>query len=156
MNITEFQALIKPVTDVVSSNALDTALTHELNRLFPPGSETFDAIEKACHEAVAAGWMCAGGEEGGPRWGRVIEPVPETGGLSVDVVRLKDWVGSKHGHPKGEVCMILPLTPDALFDGMPRGWCVFEPATEHHPTVSNGEALVLYMLPDGLIEFADR
>jgi hypothetical protein len=156
MNINEFQALIKPVTDVVSSNAVDAALAEELNRLFPPGSETFDAIEKACHDAVADGWMCAEGEEGGPRWGRIIEPNQQTGGLSVDVVKLKNWVGSKHRHPKGEVCMILPLTPGALFDDMPRGWCVFEPATEHHPTVSNGEALVLYMLPDGLIDFADR
>ena len=156
MNINEFQALIKPVTDVVSSNAVDAALADKLNRLFPPGSETFDAIEKACHNAVADGWMCAEGEEGGPRWGRIIEPNQQTVGLSVDVVKLKDWVGSKHRHPKGEVCMILPLTPDALFDDMPRGWCVFEPDTEHHPTVSNGEALVLYMLPDGQIDFADR
>lgn len=156
MNIAEFQALIKPVTDLISGSAVDAALAEELNRLFPPGGETFDAIEKACHQAVADGWMCAEGEEGGPRWGRIIEPTPETGGLSVDVVRLKDWVGSNHRHPKGEICMILPLTPDARFDGMPRGWCVFDPATEHHPTVSNGEALVLYMLPDGQIEFTDR
>ena len=156
MNITEFQTLIKPVTDLISTSAIDAALTGELSRLFPPGGETFDAIEKACNSAVADGWMCAGGEEGGPRWGHVIEPNQQTGGLSVDVVRLKDWVGSNHRHPKGEVCMILPLTPDALFDGMPRGWCVFEPATEHHPTVSNGEALILYLLPDGQIEFTDR
>jgi len=156
MNVTEFQTLIKPITDLISSSTVDAALNEQLNHRFPPGGETFDAIEKACHNAVADGWMCAGGEEGGPRWGRVIEPNQQTGELSVDVVRLKDWVGSKHGHPKGEVCMILPLTPDALFDGMPRGWCVFEPGTEHHPTVSNGEALVLYLLPDGLIEFADR
>ena len=55
MNTNEFQTLIKPVTDVVSSNAVDAALTEELNRLFPPGGETFDAIEKACHQAVADG-----------------------------------------------------------------------------------------------------
>ena len=36
-----------------------------------------------------------------------------------------------------------------------RGWCVFEPQTSHHPTVSNGRALVLYMLPEGKIEFAE-
>ena len=69
MNINEFQALIKPVTDVVSSNAVDAALAEKLNRLFPPGGETFDAIEKACHNAVADGWMCAEGEEGGAALG---------------------------------------------------------------------------------------
>ena len=156
MKISEFQALLKPVTELISGMAIDSKLAEELNRRFPPGGETFDTIEKACHEAISDGWMCANGEEGGPRWGRIIEPNQQTGGLSVDVVKLKDWVGSKHRHPKGEVCMILPLTPDALFDDMPRGWCVFEPDTEHHPTVSNGEALVLYMLPDGQIDFADR
>ena len=79
MNVSDFKKLIKPVTDFVSSSKIDAELGEELNRRFPPGAETFDAIEKACHAAVEAGWMCANGEEGGPRWGRVIEPGPETG-----------------------------------------------------------------------------
>ena len=53
--------------------------------------------------------MCANGEPGGPRWGRVIETGPETGGLSVDVVDLTDLVGSLHSHPTGEVCMVMPM-----------------------------------------------
>jgi len=153
MNISDFKDLIKPVTDLVSDSKIDTTLAEELNRQFPPGGETFDSIEKACHAAVEAGWMCANGDEGGPRWGRVIEPGPETGGLSIDVVDLTDWVGSQHSHPKGEVCMVLPMTPNAKFNGVPRGWCAYEPGSAHHPTVSDGRALVLYMLPDGEIEF---
>jgi hypothetical protein len=155
MNVAEFKALLRPVTDLVSSGPVGTALADELNRRFPPGGDTFDAIEKACHEAIEAGWMCAGGEPGGPRWGRVIEAGPETGGLSVDVVDLTDLVGGLHSHPTGEVCMVMPITPGAQFDGTDRGWCVFEPETAHHPTVTNGRALVLYMLPDGKIEFAE-
>ena len=155
MEVSEFQALLKPVTDLVSSGSINAELAAELNRRFPPGGETFDAIERACHEAITAGWMCANGEEGGPRWGRVIEPGEETGGLSVDVVDLTDLVGSLHSHPTGEVCMVMPITPGAQFDGTDRGWCVFEPETSHHPTVSNGRALVLYMLPEGKIEFAE-
>ncbi len=155
MNVNEFQALLKPITDLVSNTAIDAGLAEELNRRFAPGSEVFDAIEKACHEAIAAGWMCANGDPG-RRWGRVIEPCEETGGLSVDVVDLTDLVGSQHGHPGGEVCMIMPVTPGAKFDGMSRGWLVFEPGTAHHPTVSDGEALILYMLPDGKIDYADR
>jgi len=156
MKISEFQALLKPVTDLIAAGAVDAALADELNRRFPPGGETFDAIERACHEAIAAGWMCANGEPDGPRWGRVIEPCEETGGLSVDVVDLTDLVGSLHSHPTGEVCMVMPITAGAQFDGTGRGWCVFEPQTSHHPTVSNGRALVLYMLPEGKIEFAER
>ncbi len=155
MNISDFKILLKPVTDLVSGSTIDSALAEQLNRRFPPGDETFDAIEKACHEAIADGWMCAQGVEGGPRYGRVIEPCPETGGLSVDVVDLTDWVGSHHRHPKGEVCMVIPITANALFDGEARGWCVYEPASAHHPTVTDGQALILYMLPDGMIEFTE-
>ena len=155
MKISEFQALLKPVTDLVSSAAVGPALAEELNRRFPPGDETFDAIERACHEAIADGWMCANGNEGGPRWGRVIEPCKETGNLSVDVVDLTDLVGGLHSHPVGEICMVMPITPSAQFDDTDRGWCVFEPGTSHHPTVTNGQALILYMLPDGKIEFAE-
>jgi len=155
MKISEFQNLLKPVTDLIAEGTVDAALAEKLNRRFPPGGETFDAIERACHEAIADGWMCANGEKGGPRWGRVIEPCEETGGLSVDVVDLTDLVGSQHSHPGGEICMVMPITPGAQFDGTDRGWCVFEPATAHHPTVTNGQALILYMLPDGKIEFAE-
>jgi hypothetical protein len=154
MEISEFQTLLKPVTDLVSGMAIDSKLAEELSRRFPPGGEVFDTVEKACHEAIADGWMCANGDEG-RRWGRVIEPCEETGGLSVDVVDLADLVGSLHSHPGGEVCMVMPITPSAQFDGTARGWCVFEPGSSHHPTVSNGEALVLYMLPDGKIDFAE-
>ena len=152
MKISEFQTLLKPVTDLVSGMAIDSQLAEELSRRFPPGGEVFDTIEKACHQAIADGWMCANGDEG-RRWGRVIEACEETGGLSVDVVDLTDLVGSHHSHPGGEVCMVMPITPGAQFDGTDRGWCVFEPGSAHHPTVSNGEALVLYMLPDGKIDF---
>ena len=152
MKVDEFQELLKPVTDFVSSRAITSGLADELNSSFPPGSETFDTIERACHDAVADGWMCTQGAEG-RRFGRVIEPKDETGGLSVDVVDLTDIVGPHHRHPNGEVCMVMPVTEGALFDEKPRGWCVYEPGSAHHPTVTNGEALVLYMLPEGKIEF---
>lgn len=152
MNVDDFQKLIKPVTDFVSSRAVTSGLTEELNNNFPPDGETFDNIERACHEAIAQGWMCAQGAKG-RRFGRVIEPSEQTGGLSVDVVDLIDIIGPHHRHPTGEVCMVMPVTEGALFDGTARGWCVFEPDSAHHPTVTNGEALVLYMLPDGKIEF---
>jgi hypothetical protein len=155
VNVDHFQKLLKPVTDLVSSQAVKPALAEELNRQFPHNSEIFNAIEAACHEAISEGWMCAQGSQG-RRFGRVIEAGEETGGLSVDVVDLENIVGPHHRHPTGEVCMIMPVTSDARFDDMPRGWCVFEPGSDHRPTVTDGEALVLYMLPDGKIEFTDQ
>ena len=152
MNISEFHSLLQPVTSLVAGKPVDNDLADELNHQFPPGGKTFDAIEKACHEAISAGWMCAQGAAG-RRFGRVIEPSDETGRLSVDVVDLVDIVGPHHRHPNGEVCMVMPVTAGAQFDGKGRGWCVYEAGSEHHPTVTNGQALVLYMLPEGRIEF---
>jgi len=154
MNVDFFQKLLKPVTDFVSNQAVDPALARELDRRFPHGGETFNAIEAACHEAIEDGWMCAQGTAG-RRFGRVIEPSEATGGLSVDVVDLENIVGPHHRHPTGEICMITPVTRGARFDDTPRGWCVYEPGSDHRPTVTDGEALVLYMLPEGKIEFTD-
>ena len=155
MNISEFQSLLQPVTRLVAGKPVDHNLAHELNHQFPPDGDAFDAIETACHDAISAGWMCAHGAEG-RRFGRVIEPSDQTGRLSVDVVDLVDIVGPHHSHPKGEICMVMPVTPDARFDGNGRGWCVYEAGSDHHPTVTNGQALVLYMLPEGSIEFTGK
>jgi len=148
----DFETLMKPVMEFVDGRAIDQALSDELNSQFPAGGDTFKEIEAACHEAIKAGWMCDQGAPG-RRFGRVIKPAPETCNLSVDVVELKDIVGPHHSHPTGEVCLTMPVTPDAKFDGMGAGWCVNEPGSAHHPTVTDGEALVLYLLPDGKIEF---
>ena len=155
MNVESFQKLLKPATDFVSGQVVNPNLAEELNRRFPHKSETFIAIEAACHEAISDGWMCAQGTAG-RRFGRVIEPSEETGRLSVDVVDLKNIVGPHHRHPTGEICMIMPVTEIARFDGKTRGWCVFEPGSDHRPTVTDGEALVLYMLPEGKIEFTEQ
>ena len=152
MDVNDFQTLLKPVVELTSGNAVDSVLAGELNRRFPPGGTTFDGIERACREAIAQGWMCTQGGDG-RRFGRVVEPSEATRGLSVDVVDLVDVVGPHHRHPTGEICMVMPVTEDARFDGVARGWCVFEPGSEHRPTVTNGEAIVLYMLPEGRIEF---
>jgi hypothetical protein len=96
--------------------------------------------------------MCSR-EAGGIRFGRVIKPGPDTQGFSVDVVEMKDIKGPHHRHPNGEIDMIMPLTPTAKFDGRGAGWMVYGPDSAHSPTVSDGRALVLYLLPQGAIEF---
>ena len=42
----------------------------------------------------------------------------------------------------------------ATFDHHGAGWLVCPPGTAHSPTVRHGRALVLYLLPDGAIEFS--
>jgi len=150
----EFRTLMRPVIGAIAGKAVDAALERELNEAFPPGGETFGGIERACHAAIGEGWMCAQGGEG-RRFGRIFEPGPDTRELSVDVVDLTDIVGPHHRHPTGEVCMVMPVDEGARFDGHGAGWCVNAAGTAHRPTVEGGRALVLYLLPDGRIEFTE-
>jgi hypothetical protein len=61
--------------------------------------------------------------------------------------------GGHHRHPRGEIDMIMPIDATARFDGRGAGWLVYGPDTAHVPTVAGGKALVLYLLPEGAIEF---
>lgn len=155
MNINEFQNLLGPVIGYLSSQKIESSLAEKLEQQFSPDGELFNSIEAACHTAISDGWMCSQGAQG-RRFGRIIEPSEDTAMFSVDVVDLENIVGPHHLHPKGEVCMVMPVTNGAQFDGNDRGWCVYEPDSSHCPTVTNGEALVLYMLPDGEIKFTEQ
>jgi len=148
----EFEALLRPMAERARDKALDKALEAELNREFPADGEAVQAVARACREAIAAGWMC-NREAGGIKYGRVVKPMSELAGCSVDVVEMEDVKGPHHRHPSGEIDLIMPVTPDAKFDGHGAGWLVYGPGTAHHPTVTDGKAVVLYLLPGGAIEF---
>lgn len=150
-----FHALLQPVMDAVAGQPADRALEDRLNAAFPAGGTVTSAITGACHQAIAAGWMCA---QGGPgrRFGRVIQPGPASHDLSVDVVDLTDVVGPHHRHPNGEICLVMPVDEAARFMGNGAGWCVFPAGSDHRPTVTGGRALVLYLLPEGKIEFTGQ
>lgn len=154
MNVEQFTSLIKPVTAAIAGEPVGPALEERLNADFAADSPAFEEIEAACHAAIDAGWMCAEGG-GTRRFGRVVEPSPETHGLSIDVVDMTDMRGGHHAHPAGEILMIMPQDNDAQFDRRGRGWLVYAPGTAHRPTVSGGRALVLYLLPDGRIDWTE-
>jgi len=144
-----FQELMATVTGKLRGRPIAAGLARTLAADFPAGGETFAAIEAACRQAIAEGWMCER-EHGGIAYGRVIQDLD---GFSVDVVRMADVVGPHHRHPNGEVDMVMPTDAAATFDGHGAGWVVYGPDSAHRPTVSDGEALVLYLLPGGAIEF---
>ena len=50
--------------------------------------------------------------------------------------------------------MVIPESPAARFDGHGQGWVVYAAGTEHYPIVSDGKAIVLYLLPEGAIDFS--
>ncbi len=147
-----FTDLVARVTARIEGRTLDQRLEDDLEAMFPVDSPEFRALADACRAGVAAGWMCT---QGGPgrRFGRVLEATPATHGLSVDVVELEEIVGPHHRHPRGEICLVLPVDAPARFDGRGAGWVVYGPGSAHRPTVAGGKALVLYLLPGGAIEF---
>jgi len=149
-----FSELIASVSRRIEGKALDKRLEAELNAEFPPDGDAFQDIFRACRDAVAAGWMC-NREGGGIKYGRVIKPGVATHGFSIDVVEMDNIKGPHHRHPNGEIDMIMPRTAAAAFDGRGAGWLVYGPGSAHSPTVTGGKALVLYLLPQGEIEFTN-
>jgi hypothetical protein len=152
MTPNEFAALVAPITQWIGDRVLDDGLEADLNRTFPPGGVHFQSVFDACRAGIAAGWMC-NREGGGIKYGRVVKPGEGSHGFSVDVVEMENLAGPHHRHPEGEIDMIMPLAGSAKFDGRGAGWRVYGPGSAHRPTVSDGKALVLYLLPKGRIEF---
>jgi hypothetical protein len=152
MNPESFRSELVRLTQVLAGRALDADLGAWLNREHGPQSATYAGLKAACEAGVAAGWLC-NREADGIRYGRIFKPAPDLLGFSVDVVDMADMKGPHHVHPHGEIDLIMPQQGDARFDGRPGGWLVLPAGSAHHPTVSQGRALVLYLLPQGAIEF---
>ncbi|NEX60804.1 4-hydroxylaminobenzoate lyase [Noviherbaspirillum galbum] len=152
MDVAKFQSLISRITEEVSGSPLNGSLESHLNAEHGPGSYLYEEIFEACKTGVRDGWLC-NREADGIRFGRVLKATDATHGFSVDVVDMDNVAGPHHVHPNGEIDLIMPLSNGATFDTRPAGWCVYEPGSAHRPTVASGRALVLYLLPQGAIQF---
>jgi hypothetical protein len=151
----EFERIMSDISTAIGERALDESLAGFLNDSYPASSALFRQVEALCREGEAEGWLCAR-EMGGIRFGRPIKPGTQAGRFSVDVVRMADVKGPHHIHTQGEIGMILPVEGEPEFDGMGRGWYVYPAGSDHWPTVAGGDAYVLYLLPDGAIEFTGK
>jgi hypothetical protein len=145
-------AALRGLTAQLAGRALDEHLQDSLNTHHGAGSAVYAQLRQACQAGVAAGWLC-NREAAGIRYGRIFKPEPALHGFSVDVVDMKDIAGPHHVHPHGEIDLVMPIDGHAQFDGHPAGWVVCPPGSGHRPTVSQGRALVLYLLPQGAIQF---
>ncbi len=152
MTPADLHAALAPLTAQLAGRPLDEKLQAWLNTEHGPGSASYARLKAVCQAGVAEGWLCQR-EAGGIRYGRIFKPAAELHGFSVDVVDMQNLAGPHHSHPTGEIDLNMPIEGDALFDGQPAGWVVMPPGSAHHPSVSQGRALVLYLLPDGRIDF---
>ncbi|HOL37260.1 MAG TPA: DUF4863 family protein [Rubrivivax sp.] len=154
MTPSEFRAHVATLTDQLAGRALDAELERWLNATHGPGSATYATLAAGCEAGVRDGWLC-NREGAGIRYGRIFKPADDLHGHSVDVVDMTDIAGPHHVHPLGEIDLIVPQDGSAAtFDDRPAGWCVYGPGSAHRPTVSGGRALVLYLLPQGAIQFS--
>lgn len=152
LSVDDFTRTLSEVTEAIQGRPLDRSLEAFLNERFPAGSPLFSTVREGIAAGVQAGWACHSGE-GARRFGRIVEPAAVTHGFSIDVVDITELVGPHHRHPTGEIDMIMPLDAAATFDGRPEGWLVYPPDSAHRPTVRGGRAWILYLLPQGKIEF---
>ena len=155
----EFRAQLVHLTSQIAARlngrTPDADLDTWLNAEFGVTSPTYASLKRACEDGVAAGWLC-NREHAGIRYGRIFKPADDLQRFSVDVVDMRNIAGGHHVHPTGEIDLVMPLEGEATFDGRPAGWCVYGPGTAHWPTVAGGRALVLYLLPEGKIEFTGK
>ena len=151
----EFAGLAGKIAATIDERTLDKGLEAHLSNTYPPDGDVFTRLEALCRQGEKDGWLCSR-EAGGIRFSRPIKPGGEAGRFSVDVVRMRDVKGPHHVHTTGEIGMIMPIDGAPRFDGMARGWYVYEAGSDHWPTVSGGTAYVLYFLPDGAIEFTGK
>jgi Domain of unknown function (DUF4863) len=151
----EFLNIVSEIAREIGEAELNPALEVWLNERFPAGGPQFARLSALCAQGEAEGWLMVR-EAGGIKFGRAVKPGNEAGRFSVDVVRMKNVAGPHHVHTTGEIGAIMPVSGDPAFDGKPKGWYVYPPRSSHHPTVSDGEAYVLYFLPEGAIEFTGK
>ena len=152
MTPTVFRDHIAALTLQLQGRPLDQTLDDWLNSEHGTNSTTYAQLREDCIAGVKDGWLCDR-EGGGIRYGRIFKPADDLHGFSVDVVEMANIAGPHHTHTNGEIDLIMPLEGDALFDGRAAGWLVCPPGSAHRPTVTQGRALVLYLLPQGSIEF---
>ena len=145
----QFVELLRPLAEslrAIDVDAPDAAAQAEAAAAF--GGEQIAAIRAAATAAVDSDWLLPK-QAGGIRFGRVAK---DLAGFAVDAV-LMDVPGPRHRHPNGEIDLCFTTRGDARFDGQPEGWVVYGKGSEHVPTVTGGEMLILYFLPGAAIEF---
>jgi hypothetical protein len=144
-----FQPLLDAARGIdLSSPALARA---ELARRFDPAGPAAHELNGRLRELLEAGKLAERGALP-VKYGRVAKAGEPTLGFSIDVVHM-NGAGPRHRHPKGEVNYCISLAGDPRFVGQPAGWVVEPPDSVHVPEVSDGTMLIVYLLPDGEMEF---
>lgn len=151
----EFLSLVHELCDDIRGMPLNDELASYLNTHYGAHTQRYERLAHLLQAGVAEGWVAYAEIEGPDyRRGRIAEPANDTANMSLESGLLRDVKGQYHCHTCGEINMIIPLEEGANFCGTGSGWRVFEPMSEHFPTVQ-GRALIMFFLPEGKIEYKE-
>ena len=143
-----------------------------LNAKYGKGSKLYQDLSRLIALGVKEGWA-ANIEVTGPNYrrSRIADPSPETFHFSITAVYMdskdarafkddhEDDVlrGDFHGHPYGELNMVIPLDEGAELKGLQGwqgpGWTAPDPGSRHFPEVKGGALIALFYLPAGRISY---
>lgn len=126
----------------------------ELTRRLDPAGAAGLRIAADLEALYRSGEIAQRGEEP-VRWSRVAKAGPGSLDFSIDAV-VMTGPGPLHRHPQGEANFCVALEGQPTFEGQGPGWVVLPPGSTHVPTVAGGRMLIVYLLPQGAIEFLER
>jgi hypothetical protein len=143
----------RPLLDAARGVALEdpTSARRVLTARFDPASAEAKQLNQRLIEHLNKGEIANRGALP-VKFGRVTKASPETHDFSIDVVHM-NGAGPLHRHPAGEINYCIALDGHPTFMGQPAGWVVELPGSQHVPTVAGGTMLIVYLLPQGRIEF---
>jgi hypothetical protein len=135
-------------------------------------SQLYQDLSRLIKTGVEEGWA-ANEEVEGPNYrrSRIHEPSPETFHFSMTTVYMKSsdpcrfededekhvLRGQYHGHPYGELNLVVPLDKGAQLKGLQGwqgpGWTAPDPGSRHYPEERGGAVIALFYLPAGRISY---
>jgi len=143
-----------------------------LNRKYGEHSGLYKDFSRLIKIGVEEGWAANQDVEGrNYRRSRILEPSAETFHFSITAVYMnsddprcfKDdeenhvLRGQYHGHPYGELNLVVPLDKGAELKGLQGwqgpGWTAPDPGSRHYPEVKGGAVIALFYLPAGRISY---
>jgi uncharacterized protein DUF4863 len=148
------------------------AMEKWLNEKYDQSSDLYKDFARLIKLGVEEGWA-ANQEVDGPNYrrSRILEPSPETFHFSITAVymdskdarRIKDEHGDEvlrgqfHGHPYGELNLVIPIDEGAELKGLQGwqgpGWTAPDSGSRHYPEVKGGALIALFYLPAGRISY---
>lgn len=161
-----------PILDDIKERTPGEELRQYLNANHGPGTRHFDAIVALARQGLCEHWV-APEEITGAHYRRqlIAAPTAETFFFSLSAVYIDSnapdglpgrevgtdtiFAGHYHGHPYGEINLVIPIDREAQLAGpadwQGLGWVCAAPNTRHYPEVRNGALISLYYLPAGRI-----